>query len=417
MGVGLSSPAQNAHVHWDAFRESFPSVQGKSFAITGCSTGTGRVAARLCAERGAKRVLMLNRASDRAEAAVKEVEAAAAAAVPATGAKCEVIHVDCDLTSLEEVRKAAEAVKSACPEGLDCLCNNAGVMMFNDVVTQDGLDIQMQTNHHSHYLLTALLLDSVAKAAGAKGNARIVQHSSIARQGKKIEEKYFKAHAAGELGGDGVPANADRYQQTKLANVVFAYALDAELQKRGGNYAKIKSLVAHPGVAATNLQVTTSGTVNTPIMKTAMTFFGNVGNQSAEDGAMGLLTCTACGYGSNGKSAKAEDMTVPVESGSLWGPRGMGLTGLAEELPEEKNATWDCQNNILEWTEDSIGAGLIDQATLAKRRACADKEEYLRRVAQELTLVASCSCGSSSSSSSFSTSSSPRGGCCSVVGV
>jgi NAD(P)-dependent dehydrogenase (short-subunit alcohol dehydrogenase family) len=377
MGCEYSSPVQKAHVHWDAFKGSFPSMQGRSFAITGCSTGTGRVAAKLCAEKGAKRVLMLNRASDRAEAAVKEVQAAAAAD-PATGTKCEVIHVDCDLTNLEEVRKAAEAVKRACPEGLDCLCNNAGVMLFNDVVTQDGLDIQMQTNHHSHYLLTALLLDSLAKAAGAKGDARIVQHSSVAKEGDKIEEKYFKAHAAGELGGDGAGPNNERYHHSKLANVVFAYALDAELKKRGGNYAKIKSLVAHPGSSATNLAVTTSAANNSTIINMLMSFFANVVSQSPEDGAMGILTCMACEHGSSGRSAKAEDMTIPVESGGLWGPTGMGMTGLAEKLPEQTNATWDCQTNILEWTEDSTGAGLIDQATIAKRRACADKEEYLK---------------------------------------
>ena len=45
-----------------------------------------------------------------------------------------------------------------------------------------------------------------------------------------------------------------RYQQTKLANVVFTYALHDRLQAAGS---KIKSLCAHPGVAQTQLSTQT----------------------------------------------------------------------------------------------------------------------------------------------------------------
>jgi len=38
---------------------------------------------------------------------------------------------------------------------LDVLVNNAGIMATGDIATKDGYDIQMQTNHLSHFLLTA----------------------------------------------------------------------------------------------------------------------------------------------------------------------------------------------------------------------------------------------------------------------
>jgi len=38
--------------------------------------------------------------------------------------------------------------------GIDVLCSNAGVMALEDDATQDGYDVQMQTNHLSHFLLT-----------------------------------------------------------------------------------------------------------------------------------------------------------------------------------------------------------------------------------------------------------------------
>ena len=43
-----------------------------------------------------------------------------------------------------------------------------------------------------------------------------------------------------------------RYQQTKLANAMFTFALDRKLKSKGSS---IKALLAHPGVAATDLHV------------------------------------------------------------------------------------------------------------------------------------------------------------------
>ena len=40
----------------------------------------------------------------------------------------------------------------------------------------------MQTNHLSHFLLTAEVWPLIVAAAAARGEARVVQHSSIARE-------------------------------------------------------------------------------------------------------------------------------------------------------------------------------------------------------------------------------------------
>merc|ERR1712127_764779 len=54
-------------------------------------------------------------------------------------------------------------------------------MAQDDVRTKDGYDIQMQANHLSHFLLSELLFDLLEKTAQEGGDARIVSHSSGAR--------------------------------------------------------------------------------------------------------------------------------------------------------------------------------------------------------------------------------------------
>ena len=50
--------------HYDNLFNSLPSLEGKTIAITGTTSGTGYVAANACGKLGAK-VLLLNRQSER----------------------------------------------------------------------------------------------------------------------------------------------------------------------------------------------------------------------------------------------------------------------------------------------------------------------------------------------------------------
>ena len=196
---------------------------------------------------------MLNRKSDRATAAEVKLT------VESTATK--VITVECDLQSFASVRAAAVQVATIAAEfgGLDTLVNNAGIMGFPDNRTGDGFDVQMQTNHLSHFLLTKLLMPSLDAAAAARGEARIVQHSSGARSKKmsadqigNLNASFFSKCDAGTLGGDSPPPVCfNRYHQTKLANSVFMAALHHRLTAAGKT--TIKSVCAEPGVASTSL--------------------------------------------------------------------------------------------------------------------------------------------------------------------
>merc|ERR1712224_311525 len=78
----------------------------------------------------------------------------------------------------------------------------------------------------------------------------------------------------------------DRYAQTKLANSVFAKALDDRITaSEDTNAQKVKSLCAHPGVSDTNLGDHLSfGKVTDAIFNVV----SKMVVQSKEDGPMGL---------------------------------------------------------------------------------------------------------------------------------
>jgi len=300
--------------HFDGLVQSLPSMQGKTVAVTGCTSGTGRIFARVCAKKGAK-VVMLNRSSKRADEAfqyIKEVAKVANAPEP--------LSIPCNLCSFKSVQECALKLQGELGNaGLDVLCNNAGIMGFGDEATEDGCDIQMQTNHLSHFLLTNLCMPLLEKACCLHGEARIVNHTSAARVmdgpefTNKLEAKYLEKNG-GNLGGSSTEffkgGNFIRYQQSKLANVVFTYALHERLQKKGS---KIKALCAHPGVAPTQLMQGTMSAGGAKDFESAPECLRSVINfflfQSEEDATVGILR-QAC-------SAEAK-------SGELFGPLGKG---------------------------------------------------------------------------------------------
>lgn len=329
--------ADNSSVHFPTFKASLPSMEGKTVAITGTTSGTGQAAAHTVAELGAT-VLLLNRASGRSDASFGKLKAAFPDAT---------LHqVECDLQSFDSVRAAASKVHELCSDGLDVLCNNAGVMALPDRATGDGFDVQMQTNHLSHFLLTRELMPLLEKAAEAKGDARIVNHSSIARMApKKTLLAPYLEKKGGQLGGDGnAMINAMmmgprwlRYNQSKLANCAFTAALHHRLQAKGS---KVKALVAHPGFASTNLQSTSikeggMGSVATSmLMKLA---------QSTEDGAMGILS----------------GMCLPnARSGQFYGP-GKGTTAMkGRAVPFDLEPFYDNEaTRTLLWDKSNEAVG------------------------------------------------------------
>jgi NAD(P)-dependent dehydrogenase (short-subunit alcohol dehydrogenase family) len=243
---------------WTA--EQIPGQSGRVAVVTGANSGLGLSTARELARHGAD-VVLACRNMEKGAAAQAEIEAAA------PGAKVTLEALD--LGSLDSVRAFADRLLAA-DGGIDLLINNAGVMAPPRRETADGFELQIGTNHLGHFALTGLLIGAMR----GREDARVVTLSSNAHKAGRI--------SFGNLQGERRYFRWNAYCQSKLANLLFALELDRRLSAAES---VVKSLAAHPGYAATNLQTAAAPAVD----RLAMVVLNKTFAQSADRGALPTL--------------------------------------------------------------------------------------------------------------------------------
>jgi NAD(P)-dependent dehydrogenase (short-subunit alcohol dehydrogenase family) len=206
---------------------NIPDLTGRRALVTGATSGLGYETALELLKHGAEVIIAARN---------PEKSAKAAAGLAAASGRPEPATLDLDLSDLTSVAKAAAELT----EPLDLLVNNAGVMALPHRRTADGFEMQFGTNHLGHFALTGLLLPALLE----RPSARVVTMSS-------------GAHQLGRFNFDDLQRER-RYQrwmaygQSKLANLLFAF----ELARRAALAdLDLTSVAAHPGYAATNLQL------------------------------------------------------------------------------------------------------------------------------------------------------------------
>jgi NAD(P)-dependent dehydrogenase (short-subunit alcohol dehydrogenase family) len=263
---------------WTAARISDQS--GRFAVVTGANSGLGLISARELARAGA-RVVLACRDTEKGSAALRELTTE----VP--GAQAELAALD--LASLDSIRSFAQELADA-HAGLDLLINNAGVMAPPRRTTKDGFELQFGTNHLGHFALTGLLLSTLE----GRRDARVVTVSSTAHRMGRINFD--------DLHGERRYRRWRAYGQAKLANLLFALELDRRLRAAGST---VKSVAAHPGYAATNLQSAAAPALDRAVMAVTNRLLA----QDAEVGALSLLYAA----------------TEPgLEGGAYVGPDGRG---------------------------------------------------------------------------------------------
>jgi len=261
---------------WTA--DKIPDQSGRTFVVTGANSGLGYVTTQELARHGGH-VIMAVRNEEKGRKALGRLRA------EQPDASLELRHLD--LSDLDSVRAFAASVTADVPR-IDVLVNNAGIMMCPRSLTKQGFESQFATNHLGHFALTGLLLATLK--AGL--DARVVTVSSTQHKRGSI---HFD-----DLNGEQHYARVAFYAQSKFANVLFGLEFDRRLRSSG---VPVKSVLAHPGYSATNLQ----STGPTGLMNFGLKFSNWLVAQDARIGALDQLYA-------------ATDPTV--EGGQFIGPDG-----------------------------------------------------------------------------------------------
>ncbi len=293
--------------------EDIPDQSGRIFLVTGANTGLGFQTSKALLKKGAT-VIMSCRSLDKGKLAKESL---------LETNKSGTIHLlKLDLSDLNEIKKFSAEIKNRFGF-LDVLINNAGIMAPPQTLSKQGLEIQFAVNHLSHMALTLELLPLMSNIRGSK----VVTVTSGAQYMGKI--------AWGNLQGEIKYDRWSSYSQSKLANVMFAIELEKRLR---ANKSETFSLLAHPGLAKTNLQANSIMTSNSWVEALAYKLMSPL-FQSAEFGALPQLIAATR------KKAKGGEQYVP-----RWNVKGLPrLAKVASSAlqSEDREKLWSISQSLI----------------------------------------------------------------------
>ena len=307
-----------------------PDQSGRVALVTGGNSGLGYQTVLQLARKGA-RVLLAARDRARGTAAVERL---VAAGVPDGRAE----HVQLDLADLTSVERFAAGFLAG-GQGLDLLVNNAGVMAIpRRETTAQGYERQFGTNHLGHFALTGRLLPALVQRPGSRV---VTVSSNMHKRASRIDFDDLQA----ERSYRPWPA----YEQSKLANAMFVLELSRRLRAAGLD---VVSAGAHPGFAATNLQVTGPRSGGGGLMARGMGLATRLFAQPARDGALPVLYAA----------------TAPnVHGGEYFGPDGPGeMRGRHPKLVQFSRAARDEAAAARLWAVSEELTGVTFEALTAR---------------------------------------------------
>ncbi len=193
-------------------------LSGTTALVTGSTRGIGRETAEALGRLGAH-VLVHGRDQQTGRQVVETLRE------DGTGAE----FLRADFSNPSEVRDLAQRVRTM-STSLDVLVNNAGGYFREGRLTDLGVERTFAVNHLAPYLLTTELLPAMSD------DGRIVTVASEAHRGAALD--LDRATAVGNYSA------LTAYQQSKLANILFALELARRLRNIDG---RLTSNALHPG--------------------------------------------------------------------------------------------------------------------------------------------------------------------------
>ncbi|CAF0900199.1 unnamed protein product [Adineta steineri] len=213
-------------------------VKQSHILVTGATSGIGIETGRVLALAGAKVYLM-----GRSEIKLQQVIENINKELQQKATSSSVQGVFCDLNSLTSIKKCAEKFISE-NTPLNILILNAGIFNYNFTQTIDGLEQVMGVNHIGHAYLTQLLMPTLI----ANTPSRIVILSSELHAGPPLNYQALDHMSSTQTNAKKDFGMIRSYQQSKLANTLFARALTSRYKDK-----QITAYSLHPGVIATNI--------------------------------------------------------------------------------------------------------------------------------------------------------------------
>ncbi len=183
--------------------------QRKTIVITGAGSGIGYCMTSQLAALG-HRILAVCRTGE----AARQMHNQLIRKQPSA----DIVPLWADLSVQSNVRKLGNAILTK-TDSLDVLINNAGCVSSARILTIEGIELQLAVNHIAPFLLTELLVSSLAKSS----QGRVINVSS-------------QAHARGTIHGDDLMLEngytlSKAYNQSKLCNLMASFAFAESLKE------------------------------------------------------------------------------------------------------------------------------------------------------------------------------------------
>ena len=239
MGSGSSRPASRFHLTaQDVIDECGKNgtINNLSILVTGATSGIGIETSRVLALNGAK-VFLMGRDQSKLENVVNNINH------ELKSSSGSVQGVICDLNSLASVKQFAQKFLQE-NSFLNVLILNAGMINYRFTQTVDGLEQVMGVNHIGHAYLTQLLMPLLFNSAPS----RVVVVSSRIHIGPPLDYQALDRMNTSARDAQRGWGTFRSYQQSKLANLLFARALASRFEDKG-----VTAYSLHPGAIKTNL--------------------------------------------------------------------------------------------------------------------------------------------------------------------
>ncbi|MGE5356456.1 MAG: SDR family NAD(P)-dependent oxidoreductase [Deltaproteobacteria bacterium] len=202
-------------------------ISGKNIFMTGATAGLGKVAALYLADQGAN-LIVLSRDKVKTEKLLTEFKQK----YPSSKGNIDI--VEGNLNSFSSIITACNTVKRKINQP-DVIIHNAGIMNFNPVITENGIEETLQVNLLSPILINHILLPEI----DSNRECRVIFTASGLHQGDiNFENIEFK----GNFSGFRV------YRQSKLGVILLVRLLSEKLSKYNINF-----YCQHPGLVRTEL--------------------------------------------------------------------------------------------------------------------------------------------------------------------